>query len=152
MMTEFVASTREMFVGRLINKSDIKAMVRSLREGNSVWDAPDQSYNLKQSALLPFFGVPAMTNIATSLLAKLGEAKVVPYFPRRLPNGHYELTILPPIENFPSDDPEADTRKYTSLLETHIRRCPEQYYWVHRKFKNRPEDLPDAYANLDDLK
>jgi KDO2-lipid IV(A) lauroyltransferase len=93
-----------------------------------------------------------MTNIATTSLAKLGKARVVPFFPRRLANGHYELTILPAIENFPSDDPEADTQKYTEILEAQIRTCPEQYYWVHRKFKNRPDNLPDAYANLNDLK
>jgi KDO2-lipid IV(A) lauroyltransferase len=152
LLTEFVATTREMFAHKIIEKNDIKSMVRSLRNGHVVWYAPDQSYNLKQSALLPFFGEPAMTNIATTSLAKLGKAKAVPYFPRRLPDGRYELTILPPIENFPSDDAEADTQKYIELLEAHIRSCPEQYYWVHRKFKKRPDDLPDAYANLDDLK
>ena len=103
-------------------------MVRSLREGVLVWYAPDQSYHLKQSALIPFFGVPAMTNIATTTLAKLGKAKVLPFFPRRKPEGGYEVLILPPIEDFPSDDPIADTKKYVALLEEQIRRCPEQYY------------------------
>jgi KDO2-lipid IV(A) lauroyltransferase len=127
-------------------------MVRSLREGTPVWYAPDQSYHLKQSALLPFFGVPAMTNTATGTLAKLGKAKAIPFFPRRLPEGGYELLLLPPLEDMPSGDAEADTMKYTAVLEDQIRRCPEQYYWVHRKFKNRPETLPEVYADLDALK
>jgi KDO2-lipid IV(A) lauroyltransferase len=152
LLTEFVASTREVSGRKAIEKNDIKSMVRSLREGVPVWYAPDQSYHLKQSALLPFFGVPAMTNIATGTLAKLGKAKVVPYFPRRLPEGGYELTILPPLDGVPSDDLVEDTKKYIAALEQQIRRCPEQYYWVHRKFKNRPDVLPDAYADLDSLK
>ncbi len=150
--TEILAGTREKSVRRLIDKNDIKSMVRSLRNGVPVWYAPDQSYHLKQSALIPFFGVPAMTNIATTALAKLGRAKVMPFLPRRLPEGGYELRILPPIEGLPSDDPIEDTKKYMAIIETHIRRCPEQYYWVHRKFKNRPEPLPDVYADLDALK
>ena len=150
--TEILAGTREKSVRRLIDKNDIKSMVRSLRNGVPVWYAPDQSYHLKQSALIPFFGVPAMTNIATTTLAKLGRAKVMPFLPRRLPEGGYELRILPPIEGLPSDDPIEDTKKYMAIIETHIRRCPEQYYWVHRKFKNRPEPLPDVYADLDALK
>jgi KDO2-lipid IV(A) lauroyltransferase len=62
------------------------------------------------------------------------------------------MTILPPMENFPSDDPVKDTKQYVAILEEQIRRCPEQYIWTYRKFKGRPEPLPDAYANLDELK
>ena len=150
--TELLRTGRERSARRTIEKNDIKSMVRSLREGTPVWYAPDQSYNLKQSALLPFFGEPAMTNIATSTLAKLGKAVAIPFFPRRLPEGGYVLTLMPPIENFPSDDPIQDTKKYLQILERQIRLCPEQYYWVHRKFKNRPAPLPDVYADLDSLK
>ena len=150
--TEILASNRERSARSVIEKNDIKSMVRSLRDGIPVWYAPDQSYRLKQSALVPFFGIPAMTNIATSTLAKLGRAKAIPFLPRRLPGGGYELRILPPIEGLPSDDPIEDTKKYVAIIEAHIRQCPEQYYWVHRKFKDRPDSLPDAYADLDALK
>lgn len=152
LMTEFVASTRELSIRRTINKDDIKSMVRSLRDGAIVWYAPDQSYDRKNSALMNFFGEPTMTNTATSTLAKLGRAKVLPYLPRRLPDGGYEAMILPALEGVPSDDPVADTQQYLDVLEDFIRKCPEQYYWIHRKFKNRPPELPDAYANLDALK
>lgn len=150
--TEILASNRERSSRKVIEKNNIKSMIRSLREGAPVWYAPDQSYHLKQSALLPFFGVPAMTNTATGTLAKLGHAKAVPFFPRRLPEGGYELTILPALPGLPSGDVEEDTRQYVAVLEEQIRRCPEQYYWVHRKFKNRPDSLPDAYADLESLK
>ncbi len=150
--TEILASNREKSARNVIEKNDIKSMVRSLRDGVPVWYAPDQSYRLKQSALIPFFGIPAMTNIATSSLAKLGRAKAIPFLPRRLPEGGYELRILPPIDGLPSADPVEDTKKYVAIIEAHIRRSPEQYYWVHRKFKDRPDDLPDVYADLDALK
>jgi Kdo2-lipid IVA lauroyltransferase/acyltransferase len=147
-MTEFLRTNREKSARGTIEKNDIKSMIRSLREGTPVWYAPDQSYNRKQSALLPFFGVPSMTNTATGTLARLGKAVVVPFFPRRLPEGGYVLTILPPVEGITGDDPVQDTKKYLEILERQIRLCPEQYYWVHRKFKNRPEPLPDVYEDL----
>jgi len=62
------------------------------------------------------------------------------------------LKILPPLDDFPSGDPVADTEQYVSALEQHIRRCPEQYLWVHRKFKDLPESYPDFYADLDAAK
>jgi KDO2-lipid IV(A) lauroyltransferase len=147
-MTEILRTNREKSARGTIEKNDIKSMIRSLREGTPVWYAPDQSYNRKQSALLPFFGVPSMTNTATGTLARLGKAVVIPFFPRRLPEGGYVLTIFPAVEGIAGDDPVEDTRKYLEILERQIRLCPEQYYWVHRKFKNRPDPLPDVYRVL----
>ena len=152
LFTDLLRTTRQRSARNAIEKNDIKAMVRSLRSGVPVWYAPDQSYNRKQSALLPFFGVPSMTNTATGTLAKLGKAKAVPFFPRRLDDGTYVLNILPALEDFPSGDLEEDTLKYVRVLEKQVRLAPEQYYWVHRKFKNRPDDLDDVYADLDTLK
>jgi Kdo2-lipid IVA lauroyltransferase/acyltransferase len=147
-LTEILRTNRERSARGTIEKNDIKSMVRSLREGTPVWYAPDQSYNRKQSALLPFFGVPSMTNTATGTLARLGKAVVVPFFPMRLPEGGYVLTVMPAIEGIPSNDPIEDTKKYLKILEDQVRLCPEQYYWVHRKFKNRPKPMPDLYADL----
>lgn len=151
-LTEILRGNREVSLRQGIEKNDIKSMVRSLRAGTPVWYAPDQSYVGKQSALLPFFGVPSMTNIATSALGKLGKAVAIPFFPRRLKDGSYVLSILPPLEDFPCSDPCKDAEHYISVLEDQIRLCPEQYYWVHRKFKNRPAPLPDVYSDLDSLK
>ena len=117
LMTEFLATTREVTTRKMIEKNDLKSMIRSLREGTILWYAPDQSYDGKQSALVPFFGVPAMTNTATSTLAKLGKAKALPFFPRRLPEGGYEIRILAPIEDFPSDDAIADTKNSSRSLK-----------------------------------
>ena len=151
-MTELQRSGRERSAESTIEKRDIKQMVRSLRANRAVWYAPDQSYNRKGSEVIPFFGVPAMHATATSTLARLGQAVVVPFFPRRRRDSTYELTLYPAFENFPSDDPGADTRRYIDLLEQHVRSCPEQYFWVHRKFKDLPDGYPDYYADLEALK
>ncbi|MDJ0710294.1 MAG: lipid A biosynthesis acyltransferase [Woeseiaceae bacterium] len=151
-MTELQRTGREVSADATIEKRDIKKMVRSLRSGRAVWYAPDQSYNRKGAEVIDFFGVPAMHTTATSTLARLGNAAVVPFFPRRLADGNYELLLLPPFEDFPSDDPAADTRRYLDALEKHVRSCPEQYFWIHRKFKDLPEGYPDYYADLDALK
>jgi KDO2-lipid IV(A) lauroyltransferase len=124
-------------------------MIRSLRNNRAVWYAPDQSYNRKGSEPIEFFGVPAMHTTATSTLARLGDALVVPFFPRRLEDSTYELIVLPAFDGFPSDDPVADTKRYVAVLEDHIRSCPEQYFWIHRKFKDLPDGYPDYYADLD---
>jgi KDO2-lipid IV(A) lauroyltransferase len=148
-MTELQRTGRERSAESTIEKRDIRQMVRSLRAGRAVWYAPDQSYNRKGAEVIPFFGIPAMHTTATSSLARLGKARVVPFLPRRLPNGNYELTLFPVFEDFPSADEIADTKRYVDLLERHIRTCPEQYFWVHRKFKDLPPEYPDYYADLD---
>ena len=135
-----------------VEKRDTKSMVRSLRNGHLLWYAPDQSYDRAGAAIIDFLGVPAMHATATSKLARLGKAAVLPYFSERLDDGSYVFRILPPLENFPSDDPVEDTKKYLRALEEQVRRCPEQYLWAHRKFKNLPPEYPDVYADLDALK
>jgi KDO2-lipid IV(A) lauroyltransferase len=151
-ITELQRSGRERSAADTIEKRDIKKMVRRLRDGRVVWYAPDQSYDRKGSEVIPFFGIPSMHTTATSTLARLGDATVLPFFPRRLPDGTYEHRIFPALEDFPSGDPVRDTERYISILEDHIRRCPEQYFWIHRKFKNLPESYPDYYADLEALK
>lgn len=148
-ITELQRSGRERSAESTIEKRDIKKMVRSLRAGRIVWYAPDQSYNRKGSAIIDFFGVPAMHTTATSTLARLGNAAIVPFFPRRNSDGRYLLTLLPAFENYPGDDPVDDTRRYIEVVENHIRTCPEQYLWVHRKFKDLPDEYPDHYCDLD---
>jgi KDO2-lipid IV(A) lauroyltransferase len=147
-ITELQRSGREVSADTTIEKRDIKKMVRNLREGRAVWYAPDQSYNRKGAAVIEFFGVPCMHTTATSTLARLGKASVIPFLPLRKPDGTYVFTLFPPFENFPSDDPVADTRQYVDILEDHVRKAPEQYLWIHRKFKDLPEGYPDYYADL----
>ena len=151
-ITEILRSGRERSAASTIEKRDIKTMVRRLRAGAAVWYAPDQSYKRKGAEVVPFFGVPTMHTTATSTLARLGKAVVVPFFPRRMPDGRYLLKCLPALEDFPSDDPVEDVMRYVHILEEQIRECPEQYFWIHRKFKDLPEGYADPYADLDAAK
>lgn len=151
-ITELQRTGRERSADETIEKRDIKKMVRRLRQGGVVWYAPDQSYDRKGAEVIDFFGVPSMHTTATSVLARLGRAVTLPFFPQRLADGRYKFQILPPLQDFPSGDAAEDTRKFVSVLEEHIRCCPEQYLWVHRKFKNLPDGYPDLYSDLDALK
>jgi len=148
-ITEILLTGRERSAENTIEKRNIKGMVRSLRSGRIVWYAPDQSYNRKGAEVIPFFGVPSMHTTATSTLARLGKASVVPFFPERKPDGRYLIRVLPPLVDFPSGDVVKDTQQYVRVLEEQIQRCPEQYLWLHRKFKGLPESYPDYYADLD---
>ncbi|MDH4023429.1 MAG: LpxL/LpxP family Kdo(2)-lipid IV(A) lauroyl/palmitoleoyl acyltransferase [Gammaproteobacteria bacterium] len=146
LVDEILRRLRKKSAPILIPKQAVRRVVRALRQGMPVWYAPDQSYRRAQSALIPFFGEPAMTTTALSELVRLGKAAVVPLFPTRLPNGAgYRLDILPALENFPGASPEADARRVNEIIEAHIRTVPEQYYWLHRRFKGRPEGYPDPY-------
>ena len=125
---------------------DLRGLLRAFKKGRAVWYAPDQNHGRRNSVFVPFFGIPACTITATSRLAALSDAAVVPYFPRRLPGtAGYEVVILPALENFPSGDLTADTQRINELLEHYIRQAPEQYLWVHRRFKTRPPDSPNLY-------
>jgi len=141
---------RERRSGRVaLPKDDLRALVRVLRGGGAIWYGPDQTLEVPATAFVPFFGVPTLTLTATSRLAELGRARVVPFFPERIdtPQGsRYRIRMLPALEGFPSGDDIADARRINALLEDAIRRCPEQYFWSHRRFKHRPPGTPDPYA------
>ena len=90
--------------------------------------------------------VPAATITATSRLAALSGAAVVPLFQRRLPGtGGYRVTLEPALEGFPSGDDAADAERLSRLIEGWVRACPEQYLWTHRRFKTRPAGEPPLY-------
>lgn len=130
-----------------IARKDIRGLLRSLKNGHVVWYAPDQNYGPKHSVLAPFFNVPTLTVTATSRLARLSGAPVVPYFVERL-NGQasYRLTVLPALENFPSADVAADAVRINRLIEGWIRQAPEQYLWIHRRFKTGSAGLENVYG------
>lgn len=132
--------------GSVITRGDMRGMVRALRNGRAVWYAPDQDYGREHSIFVPFFNIPAATITATSQIARLGRGVVIPFVHYRLPGGAgYGVDILPPLANFPSDDEKADTQVISQLVEREVTKRPEQYLWVHRRFKTRPEGEADLY-------
>ena len=132
--------------GKPIAYDDIRSMIRALKRNEPVWYAADQSYRNKGAAMVNFFGIPAATNTATSRLARISGARVMTYFPERLANGRYRVVISAPLENFPGPDPLEDTQRLNALLEQQILKAPEQYLWVHRRFKGLSGDYPNYYG------
>ena len=129
----------------LVASDSVRSLLKFLRRNGVVWYAPDLAY--REGELLPFFGEPAMTNIATSKIARMSGATVLPYQYRRIENSaRYEIHIYAPLDGFPSDDPVADTRRLGTFLEQFIRAAPEQYQWIHKRFRFRPPELPDPYS------
>ncbi len=128
-----------------IPMDDLRGLLRALKAGNTIWYAPDQVKKGKLAAILPFFGVPALTNTATSRIVRMSGAAVVPYYGIRKPDGTYQLTIFPALEDFPSGDDDADSVRINQLMEQHIRQAPDQYFWVHRRFKRRGEEFGNVY-------
>ncbi len=123
----------------VIPRDDVRGMLRCLRQGRAVWYAPDQNYGRRGHVFAPFFGIPAASNPATGRFAQMGKAAVIPYFASRLPGARgYRLTLLPPLSGFPSGDEVADTARVNAIVEAEVRTIPEQYLWVHRRFKTRP--------------
>jgi len=131
----------------MVASDDIRAMVRVLRAGGAVWYAPDQAFRAKGALMVPFFDVPAASNPATSRLARMTDAVVLPYFVERLPGDDgYVVRIGAALEDFPSDDAVADTLRHHRLIEAEARRIPVQYLWLHKRFKGLSADYPDPYA------
>lgn len=131
---------------RPIARDDIRTFINALKNNECVWYAPDQSYRKKGAEMVPWFGIPAATNTLTSRLARMTGAAVLPYFLQRLPGTQgYRAVIHPPLENFPSDCPAADTERFNHLIEAQVRLVPEQYLWIHRRFKGLTQDYPDYY-------
>jgi KDO2-lipid IV(A) lauroyltransferase len=148
MMDYLVLRGRGRFAAAQIPRDNVRMLIRLLKRNEAVLYMPDQTYLGNQSALVPFFGEPAMTNVATSKIAKISGAPVLPYWFRRKPDETgYEVEIEAPLTHFPTDDAVADTKRLVALLESRIRATPEQYLWVYKKFKHRPSEYPDPYAN-----
>ncbi len=120
----------------------VKPIISALRAGQPLYLLPDMDFGPDDSVFVPFYGVPTATVTSLSRFARLGRAKVVPLLPRLTPGG-YEVQVLPAWQNFPTDDAVADTALMNQRLQDYIATMPTQYYWVHKRFKTRPEgDLP----------
>lgn len=145
LMAYAIAKARSRVNGIAINRDDTRQLIKNLRQGRIVWYAPDQDYGRTHSVFVPFFGVQAATVVATSRIARLSGCAVIPFFCFREPGGRYRLEIHPALDNYPSGDDIADATRINQILEQAIRQAPEQYLWVHRRFKTRPEGEPGFY-------
>ena len=135
-INRFFRATRLRSVESLVTKFEIKGLIRALKDKKIVWYASDQSFAGKNAVEVDFFGHQASTTSAICRFVEMTGSPVLPYFAKRLENGKgYVLQIYPEVDPDTSD-PQKYMQNIYTVLEEHILQHPEQYYWVHRRFKN----------------
>lgn len=141
-----VLRARLRYAEAMFTKTELRASVKYLRRGGTLWYAPDQDMRGKDAVFVPFFGVPAATITATHHLARLSGAAVIPFFHRRREDGRgYALRLEAPLQDFPGADVTQDTARVNAVIERMVREAPAQYLWVHKRFKSRPPGTPSVY-------
>lgn len=128
------------YASGMYSRDELRPAVRHLKSGGVLWFAPDQETRRGDSVFVPFFGQMAWSLTSTHQMARLTGAAVLPLFYVRRADGSYATEIFPALENFPTDDATADTARVMAALEALIRRAPEQYLWVHDRFKRQPDE------------
>lgn len=129
----------------LLSRQDgMRKIVKAVKDGYPFYYLPDMDFGPKESIFVPFFGVPAATVPALSRLARLTGARVVPVISRQVADG-YEIEVQPAWENFPGASVEADTAAMNRFIEQQVLRMPEQYFWLHKRFKTRPPGEQKVY-------
>lgn len=141
----FMAGRQRFGDVRMLNRADgVKPILSNLRKGGLLYLLPDMDFGPGESIFAPFFGVPTATVPSLSRFARLGRAKVLGMYTRMTPSG-YVAELTPAWAGFPTEDVEADTARMNRELESAIATMPGQYYWVHKRFKTRPEGVPSVY-------
>lgn len=132
----------------LIGRTEgLRAIIKELKKSPAPFlYLPDQDFGRKESLFVDFFGIQTATIAGLSRIAALTHAKVIPLIPTRLPDGTVNLRFYPAWENFPSDDAAADTQRMNDFIEARVREQPEQYFWLHKRFKTRPEGEAPFYG------
>ena len=137
---------RQGYLVDVISRKNTRRMIKGIRSLIPTWYAPDQNFAHERNVFAPFFGVPTATITASSRLAESGRAAMLPYYPERKSDGSgYILWIKPPLENFPSGDDLTDATAINASIEQFVLQNPDQYMWVHQRFKTRPEGEPSIY-------
>ena len=159
LMTSMYRAPRDLVLDRMLKKrgrfgavlferrSNLKALIRYLREGRPFYYLPDQDPGGADAVFVPFFGVPAATVTAFSRIAKMTDAEVIPCYNRILPWGRgFEVRFEAPLAGYPSEDAVQDARSMNGAIEKVVRQYPDQYLWSYRRFKTRPPGEPPVYT------
>lgn len=130
----------------LVSRQDgLLKVVKAMRRGTPFYYLPDQDYGVKDAIFTPFFGVPAATVTGVSRLARLTNARVIALVSKMVPDG-YESYYTEEWENFPGASVEEDTLRMNQFIESWVLKMPEQYFWLHKRFKTRPDGQPSVYG------
>ncbi len=137
---------RGRYFPNVIEREDARAILQSLKNGNILWYAADQDYGARHSVFARFFGVPAATITGTARLARFRKSPVVIMSQHRDKEAHrWTVRFEAGPQNYPSGDAVADAQVINDAIEQAVRRTPEQYLWLHRRFKTRPDGAPPLY-------
>ena len=131
-------------VSLFTREDGVKRIVSGLKKGELLYLLPDMNFGPEESIFVPFFGVLAATVPSLSRFAKLSGAKVIPMTTKMTDEG-YEIEVHAPLEDFPSEDFAADTAHMNRWLEKEIQKMPDQYFWLHKRFKTRPPGEASLY-------
>ena len=132
---------RARYAAAMFPKQDVRGAVRHLKRGGLLWYAPDQDPSRGDAVYVPFFGQPAHSLTSTHALARMSGAAVLLFQHARRADGSYVMTLTPALQGFPSQDATADTARVMAGIEAMARAAPEQYLWIHRRFKRRPDGV-----------
>lgn len=146
LLNNMVKAKRGRFDGFLVERREpLRTLLKLIRQGHPFYYLPDQDAGAK-GVFAPFFGVSASTHPMLSKFAKVGNAVVLPIYTRILPGGKgWHAVIGPAIEDFPGPDELVDTARMNKVIEDMVRTAPEQYFWVHKRFKTRPDGEASLY-------
>ncbi len=147
-LTELLLQKRARFRNQHLysRQQGLRPILKGMRGNLPFIYPPDQDQGIKDGAFIPFFGVPAATMTSLPRIAQMAGAKVVPGITRVLPGGGgYVLTFYPAWENYPSGDDITDARRMNEFIEQRVLEMPEQYFWLHKRFKTRPEGEAKFY-------
>ncbi|MGK0673538.1 MAG: LpxL/LpxP family Kdo(2)-lipid IV(A) lauroyl/palmitoleoyl acyltransferase [Halothiobacillaceae bacterium] len=137
---------RARYFGELVANDNLRGMLTVLKEGGICWYGADQDFGREGSVFAPFFGVPTATLALTSKIARRAGCRVVFIYPERLPHARGYVMHLVPVPEIPSGDPVRDATIYNALIERFARERPADYFWLHRRFKTRPEGGASPYV------
>lgn len=146
LMNAVMTRARGRRYGTVLGAKDLRGLFRCLKKNHAVWYATDQDYGRKDIVFAPFFGVPAGSITATSRIVERSHCKVVPFSHfRREDRPGYDIYFHPALEDFPSGDDLTDATRVNAIIEQEIRRAPDQYLWMHRRFKTRPDEADPGF-------
>ena len=139
-LDRLLLKSRTRFRPHIVSRQQgLRKVLHWIQSGIPFYYLPDLDFGRKGTIFVPFFGVPAATAVGLSYIARSTGAKVVPFVARMLPEGGYVGRFYPPWSGFPSGDEKADARRMMAFIEERVLEMPEQYHWLHKRFKTRPE-------------
>ena len=147
MFDSFIYTQRSRFLVNVVPRKQTRQLIRGIRNQIPTWYAPDQDFRRERNVFAPFMGISTATITATSRLAQSSGAILLPFYPERKKDGTgYILHFDEPLPNFPSGDDFEDACAVNQSIEKYVRMHPENYIWIHRRFKTRPPGEPPFYT------